>query len=200
MQYDWIEIGTANFDTLCQKADKKNHIVKGLSIEPLKEHLDDLPNVIGVEKLNIAMSDYCGEIDIWWIPLNTIKEEKLPNWVRGCNSVNHPHPTLLKRLGDKYYKFARVERVPVWNWERLVSEKNISSIEHLKIDTEGHDVIIMKDYISQCNKNPNLWANRITFEFNVLSNGNDVQNMLSLIKEKYNIQYFKNDVILNKNI
>ena len=198
MKYDWIEIGTANFNTLCQSANESGDPIKGLSIEPLIEHLNELPNVTGVDKINVAMSDYCGEIQIWWIPLSVIKENKLHRDWRGCNSVGEPHPTVLKKLGEKYYDFAESKNVPVWNWEKLIREKNIEEIGYLKIDTEGHDPIIMKDYIKQCKLRPKLWADKIQFENNRLSNTDDVNEVLELVKGEYNIKHTKHDIILTK--
>ena len=86
----------------------------------------------------------------------------------------------------------------MWNWERLIREKNIEEIGYLKIDTEGHDPIIMKDYIKQCKLQPKLWADKIQFENNRLSNTDDVNEVLELVKGKYNIKYTKYDIILIK--
>ena len=45
--YDFIEIGTSDFDTLIQKCSDDS---VGLSIEPLKSHLDRLLNKPNVKK------------------------------------------------------------------------------------------------------------------------------------------------------
>jgi len=53
MKYDFIEIGTSNFDTLIENS---NETTVGISIEPLKVYLDQLPNLTNVIKINCAIS------------------------------------------------------------------------------------------------------------------------------------------------
>ena len=48
MKYDFIEIGTSDFDTLLETTTNKI----GISIEPLKFYLDSLPNNDKVIKVN----------------------------------------------------------------------------------------------------------------------------------------------------
>ena len=53
MKYDFIEIGTSDFDTLLETTINKI----GISIEPLKYYLDNLPNNDKVIKVNCAIED-----------------------------------------------------------------------------------------------------------------------------------------------
>ena len=55
--YDFIEIGTSDFDTEIQKNDNKC----GVSIEPIKYYLDKLPNKENCIKLNMGISNYNGK-------------------------------------------------------------------------------------------------------------------------------------------
>ena len=87
-----IEIGTSDFRTEAGK-------VEGLFIEPVKEYFDRLPNC---NKENVAVSNIEGEIDIYYIPSETIYNKLLPNWLRGCNSVGKIHPTIVKEGLEKY--------------------------------------------------------------------------------------------------
>lgn len=71
--------------------------------------------------------------------------------------------------------------------ETLYNIYNAYSIEfcyYLKIDTEGHDVIILdqyyKDIINNCNKK--YLPHKILFESNVLTDGNKVNDII----KKYN--------------
>ena len=52
MKYDFIEIGTSDFDTLLETTTNKI----GISIEPLKYYLDSLPNNDKVIKVNSPYS------------------------------------------------------------------------------------------------------------------------------------------------
>ena len=67
-----VEIGTSDFRTLAGEKD-------GLFIEPISEYFDRLPNC---KKENVAVSDYEGEIDIYYIPSHVIQRENLPNWLQ----------------------------------------------------------------------------------------------------------------------
>ena len=64
--YDFIEIGTAFFDTLIEKATDEQY---GLSIEPVKEYLDKLPDKQYVTKINgavVADEDHAG-LDLYYV-------------------------------------------------------------------------------------------------------------------------------------
>ena len=73
--YDFIEIGTSNFETLIQNATNE----KGLSVEPLKYYLDCLPDKTNVKKINVAITDepLCDTVDFYYIPENVIIENRL---------------------------------------------------------------------------------------------------------------------------
>ena len=58
---DFIEIGTSDFDTEIEKQDGRT----GISVEPIKEYLDRLPNNERVIKVHGAISDFDGEMNIY---------------------------------------------------------------------------------------------------------------------------------------
>ena len=169
MHYDFIEVGTSDFRTLIQTC---NNLEVGLSIEPIKMYLDNLPNKLNVTKVNCAISNLNGSIEVFYVKPEDIIKYKLPNWVRGCNSINKPHPTVLKLLGNKHDDIITKEVVEVMNWVMLVERYNIESVKYLKIDTEDHDGLILDDYYTICLSKPELLANTIIFENNILSDSN----------------------------
>lgn len=183
MIYDFIEIGTSDFHTLIEKA---NDNTVGLSIEPIKFYLDRLPSPKNVKKLNCAISDSDSEIQIYYVDTNSILEHKLPHWVRGCNSVNKPHPTVKKLLGEKYDKVVTIEKVKCISLETLFLENCVEKIKFLKIDTEGHEATILGSYYKICSKTPELMADEILFEYNVLSDKNEMD---ALIFKLYSLGY-----------
>jgi hypothetical protein len=166
--YNFIEIGTSDFDTLIQTCDDTSI---GLSIDALNCYLDLLPEKKHVKKIHAGISDNDGYMDIYFIPPELIQSHGLISWVRGCNSIGKPHPTVLKCL--KMYGFPETliqkETVPVKSIPTLFQENNVHSIDYLKIDTEGHDCIIMNSYIDYCMKHPETFAKTIRFETNNLS-------------------------------
>ena len=54
-----------------------------------------------------------------------------------------------------------VETIPV---NELIKRYNINSVKFLKIDTEGHDTIILNDWLDCCENNKELYPKRIFFE------------------------------------
>ena len=54
IDYDFIEIGTSNFDTLIQSCDSTT---KGISVDAVKYYIDALPNKENCIKLNLGISN-----------------------------------------------------------------------------------------------------------------------------------------------
>lgn len=195
IDYDFIEIGTSNFHALIM--DCSDDTV-GLSIEPLQKYLDDLPNKPNVTKVAAAISDQDGEIDIYNIPLVNIHKHNLPKWVKGTNSVSKPHEYARQQLGEELYdSIVSIDKVPTMSWETLISKYNIRSVDYLKIDTEGHDHVILKSYFEECDKNPKLFANKILFEYNETSDKVVLDSIISTLTN-YEVEYLEQDVLLKR--
>ena len=175
MKYDFIEIGTSDFTTLIEKANDKTI---GLSIEPIKQYLDNLPNKPKVTKANYAVSDKKGKANIYYISPQDIKKHKLPEWVKGCNSINQPHPTVKKMLGERYEIISTVSEVEVITWKDIIAMYEVEGINTLQIDAEGHDHIILEDYFKECKLLPSILANTIVFEYNELANKAILDNII----------------------
>ncbi len=74
----------------------------------------------------------------------------MPGWVRGCNSINKPHPSIQNLLREQHDSVISIQKVKCITWDTLINEFNVSSIDFLKIDTEGHDHIILEEYHNLC--------------------------------------------------
>lgn len=192
MKYEFIEIGTSDFRTLAQST-----ISKGISVEPVKHYLDRLPNRDNLIKVNKAISDTNGYVDVYYVDSNKIMYYNYPNWLRGCNSINNPHPTVTKFCLDNNVKdLVIVEQVETITLFDLFAEHNVTEIDFLKIDTEGHDVVIM-NYLLDMENQPTI--NKIQFESNVLTNPNDLKLLYEKAKiQGWKIQRLETDTILTK--
>jgi autotransporter strand-loop-strand O-heptosyltransferase len=195
INYDFIEIGTSNFHALIIDCPEDS---VGLSIEPLQKYLNDLPDKPNVTKVAAAISDQDGEIDIYNIPLVNIHKHNLPIWVKGCNSVSKPHEYARKKLGEELYdSIVSIDKVQMMSWKTLISQYNIDTIGYLKIDTEGHDHVILNSYFEECEKNPKLYADKILFEYNESSDKVTLDLIINKLTN-YDIEYLSEDVVLTK--
>ena len=193
--YDFIEIGTSDFHTIIESAEDNT---VGLSIEPIWSYLTSLPHKENVTKINAAMSDSNGTLSIYHVTREKINEYGLPFWVRGCNSVNGPHEYARQKIGEQLYdSIVSITEVRKINWETLIREQRIGGVGFLKIDTEGHDHVILKDYLNECIKNPSLYADKIRFEYNESSNKKELDILINLF-DIYDVEFLLEDVELTK--
>lgn len=199
--FDFIEIGTSDFDTELQSI---NNIEKaGISIEPVKYYLDNLPDKEGVIKANLAISDKEGECTVYYISPEIIKDHNFPQWMRGCNSINKYHPSVVRILQqqqlDPTEMFSEYV-VSMTTLHEFISKTGIKGIYFLKVDTEGHDCVILKKFLEDLNNNC-LLPHTIQFETNVLTNPSTVSEMLILFLNKgYDIVSMGHDAIIRLNI
>lgn len=160
MKYDFIEIGTCDFDTLLQSC--KDH-ERGLSIEAIKHYLDNLPDRENVTKLNAVVSQESGEDYIYTLSEKTIKEFSLPDWIRGCSKLGSPHPYVLDELRKKniehLYEKNRVRTITI---KEIIEEYSITEIGILKTDLEGNDLSIINSLLDY----EKVLPREITFEYN----------------------------------
>jgi FkbM family methyltransferase len=164
MWYDFIEIGTSDFDTLIQTTEGKI----GLSIEPLKFYLDKLPKNKNVIKVNCAISNKNGTTTVYWVNPEDIQEYNLPIYLRGCNSINRPHKTTMRLLIENDLEFLMKEtECEMITWNNLVNRYDVEGVDFLKLDTEGHDCVIINNMLDS---NINVLPNEILFESNELTN------------------------------
>jgi len=176
--YDFIEIGTSDFDTLIETS---NDDTIGISIEPIKYYISRLPNKQNVIKVQAALSTTDGEVDVYYINDWKIEENNLPWWVRGSNSINNPHPFAIKELGEELYNsLVTIEKVPTISWKTLIDTYGVESIGYLKIDTEGHDHIIFRDFLNYCKEHSFPIPSKITLEYHDgVSNKVEIDKLIS---------------------
>nr|WP_294887770.1 FkbM family methyltransferase [uncultured Limnobacter sp.] len=186
MFLDFIEIGTSDFNTLIQAAGPDTH---GLSIDPISLYLDRLPNRPGCKKINAAISNFEGTVEVYFIPPQVIAKHRLPNWLRGCNSIGAPHPTVSKQLEkmdiDPELVLVR-QPVPCHRLQTVLHQHDVQGVFMLKVDTEGHDAVILNDFFDDAT--PQQWPHQIVFESNKLSDSETIHRLIAkLILMGYDI-------------
>jgi FkbM family methyltransferase len=172
MKYDFIEIGTSNFDTLIEAADDAT---VGLSIEPIGYYLDQLPNRAGVKKLAVAISRNHGMLPVFYIPERTIRARGLPEWLRGCNSVGDYHP---KHVELMVRDLVQIDTVDVMTIADIFDLHDVTELDYLKIDTEGADCDIMLNLFKFLESEPrSRYPKKILFESNELADQQQVEHV-----------------------
>jgi FkbM family methyltransferase len=176
MNYDFIEIGTSVHDTLIEVA--SNETV-GLSVEPIKKYIDMLPNKPNVTKVNAAITAYRTSdiVDLYYIPDYIIDANGWPEWLKGCNSINTYHP---QQLSGTRANEVRIDKVPLLNISELFEQYNVQRVKYLKIDTEGHDCVILNglfDYLMS--QSIEKYPLKIEFESNIWTAPADVDAVIN---------------------
>jgi len=176
MHYDFVEIGTANFWTLTQECSDNT---RGIAIEPIQHYLNQLPNKPLVTKLNCAISpnNQHGDIEVYYIPEEVIDNNNLPWWLKGCNSVGDYHRFHLEYNIQNLVKIEKVSMVPI---SFIFAECQITSLDFLKIDTEGNDGKILTHlYTFLQLKDRALYPKKIRYETSH-SNRQEQESVLQL--------------------
>lgn len=196
---DFIEIGTSDFSTEIQKT----NCGSGISIEPVKFYFDKLPEKKNVLKLNIAISNKIGKCTVYYVPEHNIKKYKLPEYVRGCNTINILHKTVQNICNEKNININDIIEfydVDVKTLHDVYISQNICGVYYLKIDTEGHDTIILKQFFFDLKDNL-LFPHKILFESNSLSEPKNVNEIINLYSDiGYDLIYKNNDTLLKLNL
>lgn len=170
MKYDFVEIGTSDFDALIQTAGDHT---RGISIEPIQYYLDRLPNPAGVIKLCCAVSttDRSAMLEMYYVPDSAIQEHGLPEWLRGCNSIGDYH-LQHRQLGIEH--LVRITHVPCYPLAQIFQQHQVTELDLLKIDTEGQDTDILLSFATSMSVRPK----KIIFESNELSNQSKIQQVV----------------------
>ena len=196
MHYDFIEIGTSDFDTEIQRCKEYE---RGLCIEPLLTYLNRLPSKRYVHKVLAAVSDRDGWTDCYYIPENVIAAHGLPWWLRGCNSVMKPHPTghaVLVNAQLNPDEIFKTCRVPMYTAKSLFDMYQVNSINYLKVDTEGHDCVILNSYLDWVAVG-GAKARQISFESNVLTPKEEVDSLINrMIAFGYEVLHRGEDTVM----
>ena len=141
------------------------------------------------KKINAAISNFEGTVEVYFIPPQVIAKHRLPNWLRGCNSIGAPHPTVarqLDKMGIAPELVLMRQPVPCHRLQTVLRQQDVQGVFMLKVDTEGHDAVILNDFFSDAT--PEQWPHQIIFESNKLSDSETIHRLIAkLILMGYDI-------------
>jgi hypothetical protein len=192
MWIDFIEVGTSDFCTLLESCPSHQ---SGISVDAVREYLLKLPSKANCQKLNLAITDYERRLDAYYIKPERIEELGLPYWLRGCNSVGAPHPTakaLVEQSGLAYGDVVTISSVTGISLAALVSMFMLKGIGELKIDTEGHDLVILNAYLDDHALSCSPLPFQLSFESNSLVDAKNVDALVKRLQGK-NYSLFSRD-------
>jgi len=148
MKYDFIEIGTCDYHTLLEGCNTNQ---KGISVEPIKTYLDNLPNKLNVIKVNAAITSEDKTVDLFWVTPENQKKYNIP-FTKGWGTIIHPHKghgkNPEKLIMDGVLSKSQIEGI---TWKTLCNRYNISDVDLVKIDAEGHDCVIVNSILNYSN-------------------------------------------------
>ena len=180
MHFNYVDIGTCDFETSLDFVNDSNNVI--LLVEPLTYYLDRLPNIHNVIKDNVAISNKSGTAKIYYLPDETISLHNLPIWLRGCSSVGVKHKSAEQELSKRNLNLDLIQHkdIDIITFSELCIKHNIESIDNLKIDTEGHEQYILPDVLAKVKQG--FLINHIKFE-NQLYLGNQI--LLNIIRDEF---------------
>jgi len=203
MRYNFIEIGSCDFDTFLQKCSDEE---MGITVEPIRKYLDNLPIRENVKKVCAAVVPIVTEdINVYFIDSDDFDRDsdeywpgkKFPGYLRGCNSVSKPHdyhvacpenlwvaqqhganyPNVMKTYNLLETGLVKVEKCSCITFEELVKENNVSFVNQIKLDTEGQDCVLLNSILDFYEKRTIQYPKIIQFESNMHNEPDDVDRM-----------------------
>ena len=200
--YDFIEVGTSDWGTVTQFCagdyERGSRLgseirtslddlwnVQGLAVEAVKEHLDALPSLPRVKKVNAAMDERGGGKDVlfcvsgadirkhmgqYWAVYPGGNEVDVMWFAKSLSSIGDPHPDLRAMLRDvDRLDLLQARNVPVLSWRHLCEQHDVTSVDVVQIDCEGKDSAIVRGLICHCEQHPAAWPRLLQFEANYLT-------------------------------
>tara|TARA_B100001989_G_scaffold33242_1_gene19731 strand:- start:4 stop:552 length:549 start_codon:yes stop_codon:yes gene_type:complete len=129
----FVEIGVCDFDTL---EPLQRNGWKGYYVEPVLEYAKKLKGDI----TQCAISSYDGTIEFY------ISRSDGEQWVRGISHAVKQKGTKLLELENNSHLISRKITVPCYTLQSFLRMKDITHIDFLKVDTEGHETDIFDAY------------------------------------------------------
>lgn len=194
----FLEVGTSDFHTLLEFYDDS---VTGISMEPLKFYLDNLPNRPLVKKLAAALvAEPTPYVDVYYMKPEVIYDPKndINDFMKGCNSVGKPHDyhTHYNKYSTGYVDentkirnlieegLVEITQAPAYTYEQLMNIYDIDYFDTVKLDTEGTDAPLLQSILDYHEKSGKLLPKYLEFETNKHNDQNEVnkvaQRLISL--------------------
>ena len=223
--YDFIEVGSADWGTLTHYCAKDKHSaspageeiwsslddlrwVRGIAVDPISEHLQALPDLPQVQKVEAAMDEWSGQDNFWYVSAQNIKAHKGAYWAYfsedwwswkvdvmhyagSLGSLGTPHPNLdfmLRNIGRSDLLEKRI--IQVLDWSTLCSRYHVRKVDVVQLDCEGKDCAILRGMLKYCDRKPLALPRILQFEANHLTPEEEILDTLqSLAQRGFTLRY-----------
>jgi FkbM family methyltransferase len=166
--------------------------VFGIYVEPIKSYLDVLPIGKNIIKENCAIFDYAGEIEFNAVIRdnpryfsNREMSEIVKDPQREAEYVktygNSGQSSFLDLQNLKTQKI----KVKTITLEQLFLKHDVTEIQNLKIDVEGYEEKLLMQLYNLMKSNKVKITHELKFEYNYLSNLEELNNITRLICEEF---------------
>ena len=196
----FLEVGTSDFDTLIQTVPDD---ISGISMEPLKFYLDNLPNRSLVKKISAALvAEPTSNVDVYYIDPSIIDDPKndLEDYMKGCNSVGKPHDfhthynkystgykdenTIIRNLVEE--GLVTIKKTLALTFSQLMGIYDLDYINTIKLDTEGQDAPLLQSILDYYQSSEKTLPKTIEFETN---NHNKQEELIKVAKRLISLNY-----------
>lgn len=189
MNYKFIDIGTGHHSV---SSDIFGTEVRGMYVEPIQQYLDVLPNGTNIIKENCVISNINGIVEFNAILVDNPKyfsNNEMINIVENKNKLTE-YLKKYDRSGQSslnvFLKNSKKIKVVSLTLKNLFEKHNVTSIDYLKIDAEGHEEVILKQLITLLHNKKISINNEIKFEYNNLSDKKKLDNIANIFCDKFN--------------
>ena len=164
----------------------KNQNSKIYAFEPNKKNFNKLynntKNIPNIKIYPYAISDISGIKPFY--EANYTNSSSLLPFTKNTNKWKHPMPTTpeLKTIDTYNVKCVRLED--------FIKENNIESIDYLKIDTQGHDLNVIKSFGNKIKIVKELVAEVQIVDYELYLNSSKKDNLVNYL-ENYNFKITK---------
>jgi hypothetical protein len=179
MRFDFVDIGTCDFGTSADEVLTDTN-AKVLLIEPLAFYLKRLRVHDNILKANIAIGNKRDTVTIYYLEEQTIIDNQLPDWLKGCSTVGRPHWLAIDNLDQKglSHDLIKKQNISMITFFDMCNTYDVQSIGKLTIDTEGHDHLILPDVYHKVSNGFNIQT--IIFEYQPYMGNTDKLDELCL--------------------
>jgi|TARA_R110000772_G_scaffold212208_4_gene322780 FkbM family methyltransferase len=179
----FVEIGCCDFNTLRDLCDSG---WRGIMVDPHKPYLDNISDHENLTKVNTAVGLYDGKTTFKRISDEYIKSVDDENYKGMGTITNVTTLDTSKILKDNL----EIYEVPLTTFNTMLTSLGITTIDYLKIDTEGMDFDILKS-IDYTKYNINIIRMEHTYC--------DDKLVIDFLNHNgYHCELFKNDIIAIK--